>query len=201
VMPLGDFIKNNAFISQDIYREPRPKLGIGVAGSYNVKASDPTGTGTGNVVGIYDENGTTAYANYRKLVADVIFKYKGFAFVGEYTDASISGSDLYSNAAATTKLTPEAASNKYALGSAFNVQVSYVTQNGWSLEGRYTYVTPEFNVQGSIVQTQHWYTGMVNKYLKNYMFKIGINSTYIEVDAPGGGKYSWISNLAVQLSF
>ncbi len=200
-MPMGDFIKNNAFISQDIYYEPNPKFGIGIAGSYAVKATIPVAASSDNASGIYNQDGDPTNANYRKLVADLIFKYKGFAFVAEYTDASIYGKNLYSDAASTKALTPEGASAKYNIGSAFNIQSSYVWKNGWALEGRYSVITPEFNVAESIVQKQNCVTGGLNKYLMNYALKIGINTTYIDESTATGNTYTWISNLAIQLSF
>ena len=200
-MPMGDFIKNNAFISQDIYFEKDPKFGMGVAGSYAVKATTPVAASSENATGIYDQDGEPANANYRKLVADLIFKYKGFAFVAEYTDATVYGKNLYTDAASTKALTPETASAKYSIGDAFNFQTSYVWKNGWALEGRYTIVTPEYNVEGSIVQKQNWITGSLNKYLMNYAIKIGLNTTYIDESAATGSTYTWISNIAIQLSF
>ncbi len=200
-MPMGDFIKNNAFISQDIYYETAPKFGIGIAGSYAVKATTPVAGSSDNATGIYNQDGDPTNANYRKLVADLIFKYKGFAFVAEYTDATVYGKNLYTDAASTKALTPEGASAKYNIGDAFNFQTSYVWKNGWAVEGRYSIVTPEFNVAGSIVQKQNWYTGSINKYLMNYAVKIGINTTYIDESAVAGSTYTWISNIAIQLSF
>ena len=200
-MPMGDFIKNNAFISQDIYYERVPKFGIGIAGSYAVKATTPVAGSSNNATGIYDQNGDPANANYRKFVADLMFKYKGFAFVAEYTNATVYGKNLYTDAASTKELTPETASSTYSVGDAFNFQTSYVWKNGWAIEGRYTIVTPEFNVEGSIVQKQNWYTASINKYLFNYAIKIGINTTYIDENAVTGSTYTWISNLAIQLSF
>jgi hypothetical protein len=152
-------------------------------------------------MGIYNQDGEPTNANYRKLEADLIFKYKGFAFVAEYTDATVYGKNLYSDAASTKALTPEGASAKYNIGDAFNFQTSYVLKNGWAVEGRYTIVTPEFNVAGSIVQKQNWYTGSINKYLMNYAVKIGINTTYIDESAVAGSTYTWISNIAIQISF
>jgi hypothetical protein len=200
-MPLGDFIKNNAFTSQDVYHEPKPKLGIGIAGSYNVKASNAIGSGSGTITGIYDEKGDPAYGDYRKLVFDMIYKYNGFAFVAEYTDGSVYGKNLFSDVAGTVRLTPESASSKYSLGSGINLQSSYVTNNGWAFEGRYSNIWPEFNVAGSIIQKQNWYTAGINKYIKNSAFRFGINTTYINQDGASGSKTTWINNLAVQLSF
>ncbi|MFT3827430.1 MAG: hypothetical protein QM731_26140 [Chitinophagaceae bacterium] len=200
-MPMGDFIKNNAFIAQDIYREPTPKIGIGIAGSYNVKASDAIGAGSGTVTGIYDESGNAAYADYRKLVADMIFKYKGFAFVAEYTDASIHGKNLFTDVSASAKMTPEIASSKYSLGSGVNLQSSYVLANGWAFEGRYSFISPEFDTTASIIQKQQWYTISINKYIMNNAFRFGINTTCIKQNGASGDRTTWISNLAAQLSF
>ncbi|MDH7463131.1 hypothetical protein QEG73_17675 [Chitinophagaceae bacterium 26-R-25] len=200
-MPMGDFIKNNAFIAQDIYREPTPKLGIGIAGSYNVKASNAVGGGHGTVTGIYDESGNAAYADYRKLVVDAIFKYKGFAFVGEYTDASVYGKNLFTDAAASVRMSPAIASSKYNLGSGLNLQSSYVLKDGWAFEGRYSFVKPEFDTATSLIQKQDWFTIGINKYIMNNAFRIGINTTCIKQNGAIADKTTWISNLAVQLSF
>jgi hypothetical protein len=200
VMPLGDFIKNNAFISQDIYYEPEPKLGIGIAGSYAVKATVPVAGSINNPTNIYDQDGNVANLDYRKLTADFIFKYQGFAFVGEFTDASVYGKNLFTNTTATDRLTPELASAQYAVGSGLNLQTSYV-KSGWGAEFRYSLITPEFDVDKSIVQKQQWYTLGLNKYLVNYALKIGINATYIDQTGASGEKSTWISNLAIQLSF
>jgi len=200
-MPLGDFIKNNAFISEDIYHEPKPKLAIGVADSYNIKTSNSIGAGNGTVSGIYDKNGEVAYANYNKFVLDFIFKYNGFAFVGEYIDGTVHGKDLFTDISAAVRLTPESASSKYSMGSAINLQSSYVTHDGWAIEGRYSYIKPEFDVATSIIQTQHWYTAGFNKYMMNNAIKFGINATYIDQNGSGQNKTTWINNLAVQISF
>ena len=200
-MPMGDFIKNNAFIAQDIYYEPTPKLGIGIAGSYTAKATTPVGASSENATGIYNQNGDPTNPDYRKLVADAMFKYRGFAVVAEYTDASIYGKNLYSDAASTKQHTPETLSAKYSTGSAFNIQTSYVWKNGWAIEGRYSSITPEFNIAESIIKKQKWYTAGINKYLMNYALKAGINTTYIDENDLTAGKKTWITNISVQLSF
>ena len=77
MLPFGDFIKNNAFIAHDIYREHKPKLAVGFAASYNVKASSAIGTDNAQITGIYNKSGVADYANYTKVVADFIFKQNG----------------------------------------------------------------------------------------------------------------------------
>lgn len=199
VMPLGEFIKRGAFIAQDIYREPRPKLAFGFAASYNAKVSSPIGSDNGIINGIYNKNGIADFADYTKLVADMIFKYNGFAFVAEYMNASISGKELYTNVGATKKMTSDVASSFYNIGSALNIQSSYVTKNGWSMEGRYTIITPEFNLTSSLVQKQNWYTLGISKFLKYNALKLGLNVSYVDETMPTIQTKQWLGNMAVQI--
>ena len=199
VMPLGDFIKNNAFIGHDLYREAKPKLAIGVAASINQKASSPMGSETGLITGIFDQTGVAALADYRKLVADFAFKSNGFALIGEYVVTTITGKDLFTNVAATSQFTPEVGSAFYNLGSAYNIQSSYVFKSGWAVDGRYAIIKPEFDVAGSRVVDQKWATFGINKFLKNNALRIGINANYIEMDTPAAKTKKWLGNFAVQI--
>lgn len=201
IMPIGDFIKNNAYIAEDIYHEPKPRLSLGVAASFNIKANSPIGSANGAITGIYNNVGGSDFANYRKMIADIIFKYRGFAIVGEFINATIYGTNLYTNAGATNKLTPQIASTIYNIGQGFNVQSSYVCKNGWAIDLRYSNITPEYNIAGSLIHNQNWYTAGLNKYLKGNAVKIGLNSTYIDDKTTSASSNKWISNLAVQFLF
>ncbi len=199
ILPLGDFIKNNAFIAHDLYRESKPKLAIGFAASYNSKVSSPIGSDNGVITGIYNKWGIADFANYRKIVADFIYKHNGFALVGEYINGTVVGSELYTNTAGTNKLTTVLAGNFYNIGTAFNVQSSYITKNGWAIDVRYASVTPEFKNETSLVKQQSWYTVGINKYIKNNAVKIGINSTYRDDKTPTITTKQWINNIALQI--
>lgn len=199
ILPLGDFIKNNAFIAHDLYRESKPKLAIGFAASYNSKVSSPIGSDNGIITGIYNKSGVADFANYRKIVADFIYKHQGFALVGEYINGTVSGSELYTNTAGTNKLTTELAGNFYNIGTAFNIQSSYITKNGWAIDARYASVTPEFKNETSLVRQQSWYTVGINKYIKNNAVKIGINSTFKDDKTPTITTKQWINNIAIQI--
>ncbi len=199
VLPFGDFIKNNAFIAHDIYRERKPKLAVGFAASYNSKVSSPIGSDNAVVTGIYNKNGVADFADYRKLVTDLIFKYNGFAFVGEYINGNVAGKELYTNISGTKKLTEDVASAYYNIGSAVNIQSSYICKNGWAVDARFSTITPEFNTTNSLVHQQQWYTLGVNKFIKNNAVKVGINATYIDDKTPLINTKKWVSNLAVQI--
>ncbi|MNK17610.1 hypothetical protein D3C87_358020 [compost metagenome] len=199
VMPLGDFTKNNAYIAHDIYREAKPKLAIGVAASYNQKASSPIGSENALITGIYDNAGVADFADYKKLVVDLAFKASGFALIGEYVVSTVGGKDLFTNIAATNQLTAEVASSYYNLGHAINIQSSYVFKSGWAVDGRYAIVKPEFNIAGSKISDQKWATFGINKFLKNNALRIGINTNYIENSSPTFSSKKWVNNFAVQI--
>lgn len=199
IMPLGDFIKNNAFIAQDIYRESKPKLGIGIAASINKKASSIVGTDHQTITGIYNKVGEDDYADYRKLAADFIFKYKGFSLVGEYMSGTVTGEELYTDKVSINKLTEDIASQYYNLGTAINFQTSYVFKNGWAIDGRYGTVTPEFDITSSLVQKQTWLSGGINKFIKNNAVKLGLNFTQIKTTSSIITTTNTIGNLAIQI--
>ncbi len=199
LLPLGDFIKNNAFIAHDLYRERKPKLAFGFAASLNVKATSPIGSDNAVITSIYNKTGVADFANYRKIVADFIFKSNGFALVGEYINGTVSGTDLYTNVAGTIKLTEQVASSYYNIGSAFNIQSSYVFKNGWAIDGRYAVVSPEFQIANSLVRKQNWLTFGINKFIKNNAVKLGINTSFIEDSTPTITTKRMVNNLAIQI--
>lgn len=200
VLPFGDFTRNNAFIAEDVYREPQPKLAIGFAASYNVKASSPIGSENATIGGIYNKKGITDFANYGKLVADFIFKSKGFSLIGEYVNGTVHGEELYTNPGATNQLTEEIASKYYNTGSAYNIQTAYVTREGWSVGGRYTHIRPEFKSTTSLVQQQDWFTFSFNKFMMSNAVKAGLNVTYVKEDRITDQSKKWMGNLAIQIS-
>ena len=200
VMPMGDFIKNGAFVADDIYRESKPKLAIGVAGSYNVQANSPIGSDNGGVSGIY-KGGVATGANYRKVVADAIFKCNGFSLVGEYINGTIAGKDLYTNLGGTKKLTDSIASGSYNLGNGFNGQASYINVNGWAFNIRFAHITPETYIASSLVHNQTWYTAGINKYMSGNALKIGLNVNYLDDNNSAIHKKLLTGNLALQLIF
>jgi len=152
------------------------------------------------ISGIYNASGKADLADYRKIVVDFAFKNRGFALIGEYIKSTVTGKDLFTNAGATNQFTAEVASAYYNLGSALNIQSSYVFKTGWAVDGRYAIVKPEFDIAGSKVSNQKWATFGINKFIKNNALRIGINTNYIESDSPTTvSTKKWINNFAVQI--
>jgi hypothetical protein len=199
IMPFGSFIKNGAYVAQDVYREQKPKLAFGVAASYNLKVSSAIGADNATITGIFNKAGEADFADYRKIVADLIFKHNGFAFVAEYVNTSVAGKELYTNIAATNKLTNDRASAFYNMGSSLNFQTSYVVKNGWGIDGRFTSITPEFYTQTSIVHKQNWYSFGLCKFINSNSVRFGLNATLIDDNDSKVNTKRWLGNLAVQI--
>ena len=173
VYPLGTFYEGNEKQIADLGHEQKPKFVIGAAASYNDGASNPVGEGHGDFL-MYNALGETQLPDYRQVYADLLFKFKGFSLLGEYTVATATSLDgSYTDIAATEILIPTQISEFLALGSAYNVQAGYVTRSGYALDVRYSALMPEFenNANSAISDTKGWTAGF-SKYFKQNALKI-----------------------------
>ncbi len=135
--PLGFFKEGNELTSADLGREERIKFVLGIAASQNYGASGATGEGHGDFF-LYDSNGNNSLPDYRQLYIDLLLKYKGLSFLGEYANASATNIDeVYIDENATQILAPMQISEFLVLGDSFNFQVGYATKNGYSFDIRH----------------------------------------------------------------
>lgn len=144
VLPLGEFSKGNEQVGVDFARETKPKLAVGVAWSYNDGASNAVGEGHGDF-SFFDVDGKEKYPSLRKLSADLLFKWQGFTFMGEYinsTATSLTGS--FTNGTGDIPLLPEEIANYLSLGNGYNFQAGYFFKKGWGIDARFSKVKPEF---------------------------------------------------------
>lgn len=72
--PLGPFPDYDQ--EADLSRSPRPRLGIGVAGGYNLNSDRSRST--------YGSTYTLGTFDYAHLAADLMFKWSGFSLLAEY---------------------------------------------------------------------------------------------------------------------
>jgi len=68
-----------------------------------------------------------------------------------------------------------------------------------AIDGRFTVVTPEFELASSRVSKQDWVTLGINQYLKRNALKVGINVSYIHDKGMTVAGEQWVGNFAVQL--
>jgi hypothetical protein len=171
--PLGYFKPGNELTSVDLAREDQLKFVVGVAGSQNTGASDAVGEGHNNFF-LFDENGDSNLPDYRQLYADLLMKYKGFSLLAEYANTSATGLDLvFLDQAATQILAPQQISQFLALGDSYNLQLGYVTKDGYSFDVRYGSTTPEFeNYAGSVLTDMSQTSFGFSKYFYDNALKI-----------------------------
>ena len=144
VYPLGYFKRGNEVIFQDFVREEQPKLAVGVAFSYNDGASNSIGEDHGDF-SLYDRDGNAAYPDYRKLVADILFKWQGFTLLADWQNTSATSLDaLYTAASTTAKLKPRQIADYLVLGNGFDVQAGYLFPKLWAIDAAWSVCIPEF---------------------------------------------------------
>ncbi len=195
--PLGLFEKGNELQMADLKGETRPKLLLGFAGSVNNGASDAVGEGHGGVE-LYNQNGQLRYANYRKVYADVLMKYKGFALLGEYGIASAAGLEgLFTDPFGENLLQPEEISEHYSLGRAWNAQLSYTYRAKWGLDFRMADVSPEFERIGSLQVPMNSFHIGLTRYFAGQQLKVQLAGGQQEIN----GTAQTVANIFCQVRF
>lgn len=177
--PFGFFTSGNESVFNDFIREKTPKLAIGAAYSYNVGASNAVGEGHGDFL-MYDKEGLADYPDYRKLSADLLFKWNGFSLLAEYVNATANGlNGLYIQPDEGAKLKPRQIADYLALGNGFNVQAGYLFPKLWALDLAYSKVKPEWTeTETSILRKTDNITFGASKYFFNNTFKIQLAGSY-----------------------
>lgn len=187
ILPLGEFSDGNDFLGSDLAFESAPRVSLGGSFTTNQGASHPVGEGHGYFL-FYsqiqpDGSFRTAYPNYQKIYADLIFKYSGFNLGLEYVNAfgsEIKGLFTDTNASNQTPIYSGDIAKFLALGSGMNVQAGYLFKNLWALDVRYSSISPEFkNESASVLTEQEAYTVGVSKFLKGQAMKVQVNADFL----------------------
>ncbi len=127
LLPFGNFKSDGDYVGNDIEREKKPKLLVGVAYDYNNDSVKTRGN-TGN----YMETTTGFFkTDIKSLFVNSHFKYMGLSFMGEY--ASRTSDDAISKNS-DGSLTGDIVND----GSAINFQIGYVTPSNVALTTRFT---------------------------------------------------------------
>lgn len=172
--PFGYFSEGNNTQIADIKKEEKPKLVLGISGSYNQGATNSKGEGHGNFL-LYDALGKNKLPDYRKLFYDAHLKYKGFSLLAEYVIATAKVTEgTFIDATAVNELQTTQISQLLALGTGLNTQVGYVYNKKYGIDFRYSSVTPEFktNTNSVIKERNEWTIGLT-KYVDENNLKFG----------------------------
>lgn len=168
-LPFGEFASKGDYSQGDLKREATPKLMAGIAYDYNNNAVKNR-SNLGNYMFLND--GTLFETDITTLFVDAMFKYNGFAFMGEYASRD-ADTPVAVNADGTTT------GDIVRVGDAINMQLSYLFKKNIELTGRYT--TLDFdNVTNRDSQDQ--YTVGVSRYIVGHKLKVQADISYSTAD-------------------
>jgi len=167
--PMGDFLSKGDYTGGDTKREQTPKLAIAAAYNINTNAVRERGQGGSFII---DGNGSYLGKTLNTFYADLMFKYKGFSFMGEFVQrVTADGSPTILDDANLVVGT-------YYTGSALNLQTGYLFKSNYEIAGRYTLISPELATGNS---SEAEYGIALSKYVVGHKLKIQTDLGYRQV--------------------
>ena len=161
LFPLGSFKGKGEAFEGDYEHEEHPKLMLGGAFSYNDKATRLNGQ-----TGDFLPNGETR--SLKSYFADVVFKYRGFAFAADFMGRACS-QPLFTNEPETTIF----------VGKGVNVQASYMLPKHWSLALRNATLFADEKIRPAVGYKQfNQMTLGITKYLMGHNCKVQADASY-----------------------
>ncbi len=190
-LPFDRFSKAGEFYMDDLAREEKPKLVVGVIYSYNDGASSAFGTNGGRFL-YGDVNQNILLPKFSKVGADYLFKYNGFYSMGSYfaTKATVpsnikgefrlNGTFLPYAITQTEEQTKNVVRARLNLGGAYNIQAGYLLKSDWAFGVRYTGLNANA-VSANYAQYNKHYTFVCSKYIMGNNLKIQTEIGYEEL--------------------
>ena len=161
LFPLGSFKGKGEAFEGDYEHEEHPKLMLGGAFSYNDKATRLNGQ-TGDFLPTGETRSLKSY------FADVVFKYRGFAFAADFMGRACS-----------QPLFPNEPETSIFVGKGVNVQASYMLPKHWSLALRNATLFADEKIRPAVGYKQFNQTTLgITKYLMGHNFKVQADASY-----------------------
>jgi len=159
LLPFGLFTSFGDYFEGDLMREPKPKLSIGLTHSENYGA-----VRAGGQLGkfLYDSR------DIATSMADILLKYRGFAFAAEY---------LYRTTDDPLTFSADGDLRYVYKGMGETYQSSYLFLNNFEIAGRYSFVRPFSQLQPYEAKTTQYTIG-ATKYLRGHRVKLQSDLTY-----------------------
>ncbi len=179
-MPLGAFHDDGDNFEADLFREPEPRLALGITNSANQK----TGR-TGGQIGKALPDGE--FRSMETRLIDLVYKHRGFSFSSEYAKRT-SGSPVVTNDLFVHE------------GEGINVQSGYLLESNWEPSLRHTriWTAPEIR---ELAQDQRQYTVGLSRYIRQHVVKAQADLTYQELLAQHALPYqsNWVLRLQLEV--
>jgi phosphate-selective porin OprO and OprP len=186
VMPFGSFTNKGDYFSSDLEREETPKISFGFTGDYNQGSIRQAGQ-LGTI--LTDSNGKYIESDLTTLIADMIFKYRGFSVLSEFAYRENNNSTAV-----------DAAGKAYAQGFAYSGQVGYLFPSNVEIAARYTRIATLSGKSSSLKNNEQYTLGM-SKYIKGHNLKIQTDLTYDRALSTTFANERLIFRLQTELSF
>ncbi|QLE01282.1 porin [Galbibacter sp. BG1] len=185
LLPLGEFKDDNEYEGSALDREEKPKLLVAATYDFNNNAVK-----TRSNQGVYMENDEGFYeTNISTLFADVIFKYRGFSFMGEYADRN-ADDPIAKNSDGTPT------GEIVQVGNGVNLQAGYLFKSNWEVSTRYSNIDLDRAITRK--STENQYTVGLSKYIVGHKLKVQTDFSYLSVFADND---ELMARLQVELHF
>ncbi len=169
LLPLGLFEGGGDYIGADLKREQTPKLFLAFTYDSNVNAVK-----TRSNLGAYMFNDTGLYQTTTNTIfADLMFKYRGFSLMGEYSKRN-AADPIAKNSDGTPT------GDVVWVGNGINLQSGYLFPSNWEVSGRFTHIKLDANITGRSPETQ--YTFGVSRYIVGHKLKVQSDLSYLSIE-------------------
>lgn len=158
-LPFGAFKNVGDYSEGDLEFEPKPRLSVGVSYSANIKA-----VRTGGQLG----PALFEHRNIYTLIVDGVFKYQGWAVLGEFFSRDANDPIAYDGENEIRYVT---------VGNGFNLQVSRMLSRKSELAVRYSAVQPREDIISLQDRTEESIVGY-SYYIRKHRIKIQGNAGY-----------------------
>jgi phosphate-selective porin OprO and OprP len=190
-LPFGKFARYGEFYMDDLYREDKPRLVIGVVYSFNESATSAKGTNGGRWV--YGANNLNElFPSYSKFGADYLFKYKGFYSLASFVSTSatvptgikgeyrLNGTFSAYPTTQTDAQTKNIVLSRLNLGSGFNFQAGYLLPSNWAIGARYSSLNSDV-ITASYANLDRYYAMVITRYVSGHNLKVQLQAGYNEL--------------------
>ncbi len=181
--PLGAFTKNGSFFEGDLAREPKPRLMLSGAYSFNNRATKTQG-----------QLGERLFEkkDISSLLLDAMVKYNGWALQTAYM-SRMSDDPITYNPEDITDIA------FVYVGNGMDYQLSYLFPSNIELLGRYSFQKMHKDVE-MFVPNQNQYSLGVTKYIWEHAFKMQAEITFNELNYLNGDtKNNWYIRFQIEM--
>jgi len=179
-LPMGKFTGKGDYSASDLKREKKPKLSLAVTYDYHDNAARQRAN-QGSFL--------SSTRTLSTVMADVMFKYKGFSMMAEYADKSAPKGSVISYE------TNGSVDEYFYTGTGLNVQAGYLFKSNWEIAGRYTQIDPSAVNQIDLIKM---YTLGVSRYIVGHALKM---QTDISLTQVGTNDPELMHRLQFELAF